>query len=663
MAARRTARKKRTLDARPDTPDFRDRMYVPTLIEVPTTIDLDEYRGWQAPILDQGTEGACTGFGLAAVANYLLRKRKIVPDDIPVSPWMFYAMAKRYDEWAGEGYEGSSCRGAMKGWHKHGVCASELWGSKVKRLTDERVGDAGGRPLGAYYRVNHRDLVAMHSAISEVGILYASAQVHEGWSTPGSDGRIEQSDTMLGGHAFALVAFDDDGFWIQNSWGPDWGFEGFGKITYDDWLANGTDIWVARLGAPITLRTPAAVAATHSAAAGQQDGYTYPELRPHIISIGNDGRLRPEGTFGTGPEDVETIFLEDFPRITKDWKAKRILLYAHGGLVPDSTAVQRVADYRSALLEAEVYPISFVWRSDFWTTLTNILEDALSRRRPEGVLDAAKDFMLDRLDDALEPIARVLMGKAQWDEMKENALRATTTEQGGARIAARNLAQLLKDDPSIEVHLAGHSAGSIFHAPLAQLLASSGRIAGGPMARKSGLGLRVSTCTLWAPACTVELFKAAYMPAIKSGRIGRFAVFALTDKAEQDDNCGNIYHKSLLYLVSNAFEDEPRVPLFRGGEPILGMERFLSDRFDTADQETAELFKARKADLVLAPNDVRPGSRTASRATSHGAFDDDRTTVRSTLARVLDKREITGRGITFRRSASSLRDRRLELVR
>jgi hypothetical protein len=36
-------------------------------------------------------------------------------------------------------------------------------------------------------------------------------------------------------------------------------------------------------------------------------------------------------------------------------------------------------------------------------------------------LDTTKDFVLDRLDDALEPLARSLGGKALWDEMKENA--------------------------------------------------------------------------------------------------------------------------------------------------------------------------------------------------------------------------------------------------
>src|SRR5712671_2383608 len=105
----------RTLDARPDTLDFRDRMFEPTLIEVPVRRSLQDYRKGGVPILDQGREGACTGFGLATVVHYLLRTRKIVPDTSEVSPRMIYNMARRYDEWPGEGYEGSSARGAMKG--------------------------------------------------------------------------------------------------------------------------------------------------------------------------------------------------------------------------------------------------------------------------------------------------------------------------------------------------------------------------------------------------------------------------------------------------------------------------------------------------------------------------------------------------------------------
>ncbi|GAC1607925.1 MAG: hypothetical protein NVS3B2_17120 [Ramlibacter sp.] len=59
---------------------------------------------------------------------------------------------------------------------------------------------------------------------------------------------------------------------------------------------------------------------------------------------------------------------------------------------------------------------------------------------------------------------------------------------------------------------------------------------------------------MWAPAITTALFKQADLPALKDGSLARFALFALNDKAEQDDNCARIYNKSLLDLVSRAFE-------------------------------------------------------------------------------------------------------------
>lgn len=650
----------RVYNVRPDTMDFRDKMYEATLIEVPKRIALEDYRKVKVPILDQGAEGACTGFGLATVTNYLLRKRKEVKGKDSVSPRMLYEMAKRYDEWPGEKYDGSSARGAMKGWHKHGVCSESLWRYDPKKpdakLTETRIADAANRPLGAYFRVNHKDLVAMHAALAEVGILYATATVHAGWEAVSADGVIPLRDEILGGHAFAIVAFDERGFWIQNSWGPDWGHQGFALVSYQDWLGNGTDIWVARLGAPVMLETAAKGAAPGRAGAMRAKSYSYPELRPHIISIGNDGTLRDDGIFGTSAAEAEEIIKQDFPRITGNWKKKRLLLYAHGGLVSEESAIQRVSDYRKALLDAEVYPLAFSWKSDAWTTIKNIIEDAHSRRRPEGILDAAKDFMLDRLDDALEPLARTLGGRTMWSEMKENALFATLNEKGGARIALGFLDELLAQDPSIEIHIAGHSAGSIFHAPIVQLLTAKGKITSGPLSGMTGLGRKIETCTLWAPACTVDLFKQTYLPALNAKGIKRFALFTLTDQVEQDDNCANIYHKSLLYLVSDAFEQRVRIPVFRkDGEPILGMEKFVR-----ADTELDMLFKNGKADWVRSPNTAEDGSPVHSTARHHGDFDDDKPTVLATLARIL------GRGTAqapfeFARTPASLRARRLKL--
>lgn len=622
------AAKDRRLNVRPDTVDFRDLMYTPSLVEVRPSIPLAEYRKAGVPILDQGREGACTGFGLATVVHYLLRTRSASPDAETVSPRMLYVMARRYDEWPGETYEGSSCRGAMKGWHKHGVCSEALWPHDPLRaepsLDDGRAEDAQSRPLGAYFRVNHKDLVAMHAAISEVGALYASANVHAGWDEVRADGRIpfDEEAAGLGGHAFAIVAYDDKGFWIQNSWGPAWGKAGFGHVSYEDWLANGSDVWVARLGAPIARRARAAVVGEGFTSSSRARAYAADETRPHIVSLGNDGRLRPGGAIGTSAADVHRILEQDFPRVTAGWKKKRLVLYAHGGLVSEEAAVQRIAEYRSAMLEHECYPLAFVWRTDYWTTLRNMLEDAVRHRRTEGVLDEAKDFMLDRLDDALEPLARALSGKAAWDEMKENALAATQSEAGGARLVADGIARLAARD-GVEIHLVGHSAGSIFHGPLVQ------RLTAPPSA--GGLGLKVESCTLWAPACTMGLFDGFYRPAIERGSIGRFALYTLTEQAEQDDDCARIYNKSLLFLVSNAFEARARIPLFRpDGVPLLGMARFVNGH-----APLKALIGSGRVTWTQAPNPVPAGLPGASGSATHGGFDDDRATVASTLAFIL----------------------------
>lgn len=638
----------RVLNARPDTLDFRDRMFAPTLVEVPTHVPLASYLRHAVPVLDQGKEGACTGFGLATVANYLLAVRKVEPDPRPVSPRMLYEMARRYDEWPGEDYSGSSARGAVKGWHKHGVCSGAAWEYRLTApspggLTRARTADALRRPLGAYLRVNHRDLVAMHCALAEVGILFATATVHRGWSQVKARGDIPwPAIRTAGGHAFAIVAYDADGFWIQNSWGPGWGRKGFARIGYDDWLANGTDVWVARLGAPVVLREHQSPAIAHSATAGGSVAYSYADLRPHVVSLGNDGVLQAGGDFGSSAAEVERIFSEDIPAASAGWPVRHVLLYAHGGLVPERTAVQRLAEYRATMLGAHVYPVSFVWHSDFWSTLGFVLEDALRRRRSEGALSGARDFLLDRIDDTLEVLAR-LPGKTAWEQMKGNA-RGAMQARGGALLALRHLAALRASTP-FRLHIVGHSAGAIFQAGVVRWLRAQGQA--------------IDSCTLWAPACTMEAFRQDYLPAIDDGTIARFCLFALDDATEQDDHCAHVYNKSLLYLVSRSFEDSA----FGPGTPLLGLARSIE-----ASAELRALVEAGRAEIVLSPNRLPRGDPGAAAAREHGDFDDDKHTVLATLHRMLAGGDgapvpAASQDIRFFRSGSTLRTQREQVDR
>jgi len=232
--------------------------------------------------------------------------------------------------------------------------------------------------------------------------------------------------------------------------------------------------------------------------------------------------------------------------------------------------------------------------------------------------------------------------------MKENAHLATVDPEGGARLTLQFLAELMEKEPNVEIHVAGHSAGSIFHSYLLQYLTTKGKIKAGPLQGTQGLGKKVTSCTLWAPGIRIQEFKETYLPSIKNGNIERFSLYTLKDGAEQDDHCGNIYHKSLLYLVSNALEKKIE-------EEILGMEKFVK-----GDQDLEALFKSENIQWIRSPNNYR--LRGASKASHHGDFDDDKPTLISTLVTILNSEEgVKPDLFEFKRSSSSLGDRRRQL--
>ena len=422
----------RQLNVRRDTLDFRDRMFEASLIEVPTHMPLSHYRKFGVPVLDQGEEGACTGFGLATVANYLLSRRKVVPDKAPVSARMLYEMARRYDEWPGENYSGSSARGAMKGWQKHGVCRRGRMEVPAPApqdaggLTQARTADALRRPLGAYLRVNHKDLVAMHSALAEVGVLFATATVHQGWAQVDAKASfpIRRRCRAAMRSPSSRTTTTASGSRIPGA--TEWGAGGFARISYDDWLANGTDVWVARLGAPVVLRLSRIRCDRALGGGGRSAAYSYSDLRPHIVSLGNDGALRPGGDYGTSPAELQA-----------DLRGRHAA--GHGQLARKARAAvcARRAGRRAQrdpaagrLPQRDAGAPTSIRSASSGTATTGRPSPTSCRTRcagagPKARSTAAKDFLLDRLDDTLEILARSLTGKASWDEMKENALGAT----------------------------------------------------------------------------------------------------------------------------------------------------------------------------------------------------------------------------------------------
>lgn len=577
-----------------DAPDIRDRMYEPALIRVSDRYPEElpgDLREWKHvyTILDQGSEGACTGFSLAAVINDLYRRRHV---DQLVSPYMLYDMAKRYDEWDGEDYEGSSLRGALRGWHNAGACGQSLWKKKGK-LTIKAARDARNTRLGAYYRLRP-DLNDFQVALNETGILYVSANTHDGWDIFGKDTIKFDGADKAGGHAFAIVGYNQDGFIVQNSWSDEWGIDGTAVWTYKDWSANLMDAWVVRLAA----RTPKAFGlfpreqdpVSDAGSAVERSSTKRIDIAGHFAHI-DDGRFHDHGPYWSTLRDAAITA----KHVAQSTKYDHLVFYAHGGLNSPKASAARILAMKDGFKRNRVYPFHFMYD----TGLMEELKDLIRRKLP--FLRARVGGLSDWTDRAIERLARK-PGKMFWDEMKRDARIAFLTTGAGTKTVTAFLRALEAQDAAAKkIHLVGHSTGGILLAFLVQRF------------NEMKVQLDIEILSLLAPANTIEQYNEIYQPLLGDGhsvKIGRIDLYVLSEKRELDDNVAKVYRKSLLYLVSNAFEPAKKTPL-------LGMEKF-HDRLD-------EKLKV----LVASDGNEQTDSET------HGGFDNDEKTMNSVLRAIL----------------------------
>jgi hypothetical protein len=641
---------KRKLDAMPDRIDIRDWTYQPTLAVLPPQIvNIDGV----PKILDQAQEGACTGFGLAAVINFHLATERI---DRQVSPRMLYEMARKYDEWPGEDYDGSSARGAMIGWVRHGVASEKGWPSDLMgagNLDDLRAKEARRTPGGAYYRVMHSQVRDVHAAVAETGAVYMTIMVHSGWDEPGPevvrirhavDGKVKTIPLPIitrrgradDGHAVAIVGYTSRGFIIQNSWGSKWGYKGFALLPYEDFMIHVTDVWVAQLGVPVDVDVWSQPASADTSAGLQRAAEAIPltAVRPFIVDCGNNGRLSDSGDYWTTEQDIERLFASSVPEAAANWSKKRVMVYLHGGLNSEGAVARRVVAFRDVLLENEIYPLHIMWESGAAEIIRDLIENVITR--PDERAGGAADWMhklRDRLVEAKDrtfEVTTARLGTALWSEMKRNAALSSgaTDNKGAMQIIAGKLLQILETVPEPErkeweFHVVAHSAGSIYFAyALPHFLAMT----------KSGV--RFSSVQFMAPAITTALFTDIVLPHVIANDCPIPTLYLLSDVGERDDTVGP-YGKSLLYLVSNAFEGQREVPL-------LGMEKFA-----TEDAPIKRLFSANQpagyASMVIAgaaPTSGAIDPFSVSRSNSHGGFDNDPDTLNSVLRRILQREDL-----------------------
>lgn len=185
-----------------------------TVTEAPsiTTKKWDDYA-----FLDQGSDGACVGFGTSG-------ELAAEPESVPNVDYTFamgvYNEAKTVDEWPGTDYEGTSVLAGAKVAKSRGYYSSYLWAD------------------------NELD---MARTVSNYGPVIIGIDWYDGMMDPDSKGFLHLTGDVVGGHCVVVIGIDyENGFYtIRNSWGASWGNHGEANIKRADMvtlIANNGDV-------------------------------------------------------------------------------------------------------------------------------------------------------------------------------------------------------------------------------------------------------------------------------------------------------------------------------------------------------------------------------------------------------------------------------------
>jgi len=616
---------------RADALDLRDWIYRPRVGQAPPETLLPST---VRPVASQGRSSACTGFALASVIEYLLERAERPVE--AMSGHMLYDMARRYDEWAGNDQQdqGSSLRGALRGWFHHGASTQALWDAPSMPDASLDAGDwwldAVRRPLGSYFRLQTDMIPDIHSALAETGVLYASALTHGGWDAlhraeatpvPASVDAYPVIECRAGvadaGHAFAIIGYTERGFIVHNSWGTGWGAGGLAILSYADWRQNAMDCWAAQLGVVTDEHKDVAGAPTLRVDATSQrvelssnPQLAVHEISPFVVHVDGEGQLCSRGRFRTNAADLTLLVDEHLPRACERWGATAavdVAVVVHDGLGGEQGALERAPQWIAHLYSQQIFPVFVLWDTDAASGVRKLIETRrISEEEPATLLPwraVTPTALLAWHDERIEGQVR-RPGRALWREVKDHAAAIATAEDA----AVPHLFRLLqarsrrRSRPSVRLHLVAHSAGALVVTRL--------------VPRAVQLGLALSSVNLLAPAVAVEEFTEVAGAALDASA-ARLLVAYLTDAAERSDATCAPYGHSLLYMVSRVLEREPDTPL-------LGLESHLVPA-------VVERSWGARVTRLVSPGGRTPQQLRFTTATTHGGLPEDPAVLQAVL--------------------------------
>lgn len=215
----------------------------------PASFSLREYTPTPG---DQGKNGTCVAWSSSYAARTIsyciqhnIKDRKEI-NKLVFSPHYIYYNIKQPGDADCKG--GAKVETAMKVLMNKGDLLATSNIPECTTVIDAKTdNDAKDYSIKAYAaltntfgRITKNERISIKKSLSEKKPIIFSIKCHKSFFNVGKEGIWKQpeNDTIVGNHAMCIIGYDDNkgggAFEIMNSWGEDWGDNGFGWITYED---------------------------------------------------------------------------------------------------------------------------------------------------------------------------------------------------------------------------------------------------------------------------------------------------------------------------------------------------------------------------------------------------------------------------------------------
>lgn len=244
---------------KPQKPDARDKKFKKVkllrAITLPSSVDLREN---MPEVCDQSTLGSCVANAIGSGHQFEQIKQKL-PDIWQPSRLFIYYGAREIDGNI-DIDSGAEIRDGIKFVAKVGVCPEYMWEYNINKFTEKPPSKcydiAAAHTVANYMALDNTDINQLKLCLAEGYPFTFGFTVYESFESPevASTGIMpipKKDEVTMGGHAVLAVGYLDSikCFIIRNSWGKNWGKDGYFYMPYSVMTNPGltADFWTIRL--------------------------------------------------------------------------------------------------------------------------------------------------------------------------------------------------------------------------------------------------------------------------------------------------------------------------------------------------------------------------------------------------------------------------------